>query len=250
MPYTLARRTRFCQFPEEKTGYYPAGKVQALSIRKLFASGRGLFANGGKSIMMGTHCLHCQSQRRADGSQAQVDTRKHDSLGCQAIRRSRLRRFGRRHCQGSGQADSFRRREAAQGKSRFVGHSEHWCCNQRRLSIKSWQIRAAFTWTESYFTTVGVTQRNPYVPRYLFSFDTNYSIVRGLTIGIGSLFVGQREGEDFAFFPARFVEMGDYWLLRVYARWELNDHDRPALRNNDWLSGTWDHSLLGAETRF
>ena len=25
--------------------------------------------------MMGTHCLHCQSQRRADGSQAQVDTR-------------------------------------------------------------------------------------------------------------------------------------------------------------------------------
>jgi hypothetical protein len=52
-----------------------------LSIRKLFASDRGLFANGGKSIMMGTHCLHCQSQRRADGSQAQVDTRKHDSLG-------------------------------------------------------------------------------------------------------------------------------------------------------------------------
>jgi hypothetical protein len=107
-----------------------------MSIRKLFASDRGLFANGGKSIMMGTRCLHCQSQRRADGSQAQVDTRKHDSLGCQAIRRSRLRRFGRRHCQGSGQAHSFRRREAAQGKSRFVGRSEHWCCNQRRLSIR------------------------------------------------------------------------------------------------------------------
>src|SRR6202011_1760758 len=32
-----------------------------LSIRKLFASDRGLFANGGKSIMMGTHCLHCQT---------------------------------------------------------------------------------------------------------------------------------------------------------------------------------------------
>ena len=27
-----------------------------VSIRKLFASDRGLFANGGKSIMMGTHC--------------------------------------------------------------------------------------------------------------------------------------------------------------------------------------------------
>src|SRR5260370_1512471 len=54
--------------------------LEEMSIRKLFASDRGLFANGGKSIMMGTHCLHCQSQRRADGSQAQVDTRKHDSL--------------------------------------------------------------------------------------------------------------------------------------------------------------------------
>ena len=56
-----------------------------VSIRKLFASDRGLFANGGKSIMMGTRCHHCQSQRRADGSQAQVDTRKHDSLGLSLI---------------------------------------------------------------------------------------------------------------------------------------------------------------------
>src|SRR5882724_10021590 len=27
-------------------------------------------------------------------------------------------------------------RPPLQGKSRFVGHSEHWCCNQRRLSIR------------------------------------------------------------------------------------------------------------------
>ena len=94
----------------------------------------------------------------------------------------------------------------------------------RANPFKSWQIRAAFTWTESYFTTAGVTQRNPYVPRYLFSFDTNYSIIRGLTIGIGSLFVGQREGEDFSYFPAKYVGMGDYWVLRAYARWEFNSH--------------------------
>jgi outer membrane receptor for ferric coprogen and ferric-rhodotorulic acid len=94
----------------------------------------------------------------------------------------------------------------------------------RRNPFKSWQIRAAFTWTESYFTTAGVTQRNPYVPRYLFSFDTNYSIIRGLTVGIGSLFVGQREGEDFSYFPAKYVGLADYWVLRAFARWELNDH--------------------------
>src|SRR6266403_1086336 len=68
------------KIPSSPAGHAWRQHKRKMSIRKLFASDRGLFANGGKSIMMGTHCLHCQSQRRADGSQAQVDTRKHDSL--------------------------------------------------------------------------------------------------------------------------------------------------------------------------
>jgi outer membrane cobalamin receptor len=62
------------------------------------------------------------------------------------------------------------------------------------------------------------------MPRYQFSFDTNYQFPYGLTVGVGALFVGQREGEDFSFFPAKFVRLGDYWDLRAYARWELNSH--------------------------
>ena len=130
----------------------------------------------------------------------------------------------------------------------------------RANPFKSWQIRAAFTWTESYFTTAGVTQRNPYVPRYLFSFDTNYSIIRGLTVGIGSLFEGQREGEDFSYFPAKYVGMGDYWLLRAYARWELNDHFAIAFRGENLTDQHYQTTIgypalgtalfCGAEIRF
>ena len=88
----------------------------------------------------------------------------------------------------------------------------------RAALLKNWEIRGAFTWTESNFTSDGVTQRNTYIPRYLFSFDTNYKFPCGLTVGFGGLFAGQREGEDFSFFPAKFVRLGDYWVLRAPMR--------------------------------
>ena len=47
-----------------------------VSIRKLFASDRELFANGGKSIMMGTHCLHC---RTASGNSIRQFRQRHRS---------------------------------------------------------------------------------------------------------------------------------------------------------------------------
>jgi vitamin B12 transporter len=94
----------------------------------------------------------------------------------------------------------------------------------RMNPVKDWQTRAAFTWTESYFTTAGVTQRNPDVPRYVFSLDTNYKFFHVFTVGFGSYFAGQQVVEDFSFFPARFVKLNDYWLLRTYGRLEVNDH--------------------------
>jgi vitamin B12 transporter len=81
--------------------------------------------------------------------------------------------------------------------------------------VKNWQTRAAFTWTESYFTSAGVTQRIPDIPRYFFSLDTNYKFFNVLTVGFGALYSGQQEGEDFSFFPARYVRLNDYWLLRT-----------------------------------
>jgi vitamin B12 transporter len=130
----------------------------------------------------------------------------------------------------------------------------------RAALVKNWEIRGAFTWTESYFTTAGVTQRNTYIPRYLFSFDTNYKFPHGLTVGFGALFAGQREGEDFSFFPAKFVRLGDYWVLRAYARWELNSHFALTLRGENLADQHYDTTIgfpalgttlfCGAEIRF
>jgi vitamin B12 transporter len=94
----------------------------------------------------------------------------------------------------------------------------------RMNPVKNWQTRVAFTWTESYFTTAGVTQRNPDVPRYFFSLDTNCKFFDVLTIGFGALYSGQQIAEDFSFFPAKYIRLNDYWVMRTYARWQVNDH--------------------------
>jgi vitamin B12 transporter len=113
----------------------------------------------------------------------------------------------------------------------------------RAVPLKNWQVRGAFTWTESYFTSDGITQRNTYIPRYLLSFDTNYKFPCGLTVGFGGLFAGQREGEDFSFFPARFVRMGDYWDLRAYARWEFNPHFALTFRGENLADQHYDTTI-------
>jgi vitamin B12 transporter len=130
----------------------------------------------------------------------------------------------------------------------------------RATPLKGWEIRGAFTWTESYFTSAGVTQRNTNIPRYLFSFDTNYKFPYGLTVGFGGLFAGQREGEDFSVFPAKFVRMGDYWVLRAYARWEFNSHFALTLRGENLADQHYETTIgfpalgttlfCGAEIRF
>jgi outer membrane cobalamin receptor len=94
----------------------------------------------------------------------------------------------------------------------------------------------------------------------LFSFDTNYKFPHGLTIGFDGLFASQREGEDFSFFPAKFVRLGDYWLLRAYARWELNSHFALTLRGENLADQHYETTIgfpalgttlfCGAEIRF
>ena len=130
----------------------------------------------------------------------------------------------------------------------------------RAAPFKNWEIRAAFTWTEAHSTAAGVTQRNIYTPRYLFSFDTHYKFPYGLTAGFGGLFVGQRVGEDFSFFPARFVALGDYWVLRAYARWELSRYFALTFRGENLTDQHYDTTIgfpalgaaffCGAEIRF
>ncbi len=130
----------------------------------------------------------------------------------------------------------------------------------RAQPTKEWQIRAAFTWTESYATSQGVTQRNTYIPRYLLSFDTNYKFPYGITIGFGATYAAQREEEDFSFFPAKYVELGDYWDLRAYARWDINSFLALTLRGENLADQHYQETIgfpalgtalfCGAEIRF
>jgi len=130
----------------------------------------------------------------------------------------------------------------------------------RAVPFNDWEIRGAFTWTESDSTSAGVTQRNTYIPRYLFTFDTNYKFPYRLTVGFGALFAGQREGEDFSVFPAKFVRLGDYWVLRAYARWEFNSHFALTLRGENLADQHYETTIgfpalgttlfCGAEIRF
>jgi len=52
---------------------------QIMSIRELFASDRGLFANGRAFAMMEASC-HRQVQRSVHGNYAEVPARKYDPL--------------------------------------------------------------------------------------------------------------------------------------------------------------------------
>jgi vitamin B12 transporter len=130
----------------------------------------------------------------------------------------------------------------------------------RAQPTKEWQVRGAFTWTESYATADGVTQRNINIPRYLLSFDTNYKFPYGITIGFGATYAAQREGEDFSFFPAKFVELGDYWDLRAYARWDITSNFALTFRGENLADQHYETTIgfpalgtalfCGAEIRF
>ena len=109
-----------------------------------------------------------------------------------------------------------------------------------------WQVRLAFTWTESeveanYWTSLSQTtisgmQRAPRMPRNTLSAETNYTFdlpVGKLTLGTGVYFVGQREDLDYSLirsvtsgnkttWTAKQVDLADYTLVRVYGRYEMN----------------------------
>ena len=111
-----------------------------------------------------------------------------------------------------------------------------------------WQGRVAYAWTESeveagYWidlsqTKVSGMQRVPRVPRHTVSAETNYTFdlpVGKLTLGAGVYFVGQQEDVDYSqlrpvtihgktSYAGRQVDLRDYTLVRVHARYDVNDH--------------------------
>jgi vitamin B12 transporter len=88
----------------------------------------------------------------------------------------------------------------------------------------AWKTRIACTWTESTFTTPLGTQRRDDQPRHIVSLDTSYLFFGRWLLGAGVYYVNGREATDFSTFPAMKVDLSDYYTVRVYSRFEINDH--------------------------
>ena len=92
-----------------------------------------------------------------------------------------------------------------------------------------WQARLAYTWTESTEATDEGPIRAPYRPRHVVSAETNYTFdlpVGKLTVGGGVYFVAQREGIGFdpVTYASKQVNVEDYTIVRVYGRYDINEH--------------------------
>ncbi len=87
-----------------------------------------------------------------------------------------------------------------------------------------WKSRVAYTWTESTVTTLLTTERRDYQPRHVLSLDTSYQFFGKLLIGAGVSYVVDRVGTDFATFPSTKVRLSDYFTVRAYSRYDINDH--------------------------
>ena len=80
----------------------------------------------------------------------------------------------------------------------------------------NWKSRIAYTWTE---TTV-VTQFPQ--PRHVLSLDTSYLFFSKWTVGCGVSYMAGRRQKDFS--TGGMATLKDYVTLRVYSRYDFNDH--------------------------
>jgi vitamin B12 transporter len=87
-----------------------------------------------------------------------------------------------------------------------------------------WITRVAYTWTESTFTSSGISQRRDDIPRHQLGVDTSYLFGGRWLVGCGVTFAAGRQDTDFSTFPSSKTMLADYATLRVYSRYKVNDH--------------------------
>jgi vitamin B12 transporter len=88
---------------------------------------------------------------------------------------------------------------------------------------REWRSRISYTYTDSTYTDLGVTQRRDEIPRNHLNLDTSY-VFGKLLLGAGVSFVGGRVDTDYSTTPTTQVNLGDYWTARIYSRYTFNDH--------------------------
>jgi len=82
--------------------------------------------------------------------------------------------------------------------------------------FEKWNTRIAYTYTQTTVMTQFPQQKN------MISLDTNYLLTPKWLIGCGASFVGGRTQLDYI--AGEVVEMPDYATMRVYSRYEINEH--------------------------
>ena len=102
--------------------------------------------------------------------------------------------------------------------------------------FKNWKTRIAYTYTQTTVITQFPQQKNA------FSIDTNYKITPKWLVGCGASLVGGRSQLDYTLGYA--VPLENYATLRVYSRYEINDHAAITARAEN-LTNTYYETKLG-----
>ena len=82
--------------------------------------------------------------------------------------------------------------------------------------FEKWNTRVAYTYTQTTVYTQFPQQKN------MLSLDTNYLLTPNWLIGCGASYVGGRMQMDYVL--GEIVEMPDYATMRIYSRYEINEH--------------------------
>lgn len=83
-----------------------------------------------------------------------------------------------------------------------------------------WHARVAYTYIDSHEETPEGRMRAEYRPRNLFSAETTVRLFDRLTLGAGVYYVAQQEAFDWNLNQR--VDVGDYTVYRVHARFDVN----------------------------
>ncbi|PTY02364.1 hypothetical protein DB346_09660 [Verrucomicrobia bacterium LW23] len=90
--------------------------------------------------------------------------------------------------------------------------------------FENWKSIAAYTLTESFASTPDGTQRTDYIPRHMLRLETSYKAFNCWTFGAGLDYAADREGTDFVPFPSEKVDVEDTFSLRLFTRYDVNEH--------------------------
>jgi vitamin B12 transporter len=107
----------------------------------------------------------------------------------------------------------------------------------------NWKNRFAYTYTESTFTSSGASQRRDDIPKHALSLDTSCLFFKKWLVGCGASYLAGRVDTDYSTWPASKTRLADYFTMRVYSRYEINDHVAVFARGENLTNKRYENKL-------